>query len=106
MDNHNSKGTAKVIVVIIIAILITLSTAQIFLAAQVATTGREIRRLEQKRSELALRTSRLQTQINQVGSLGYVEQLAREELGMIDATGKIVYLEIPPMDYLASLSKQ
>lgn len=98
----NSTGTAKIVVLVIVGLLILLSTAQIFLAARVATTGEEIRQLESQRDELALRTNRLQAQINLISSLTYLEAKAREELGMIDATGRVTYLDIPAKNVYAS----
>lgn len=100
---NNTPGKARIIVIALIALLILLSTAQIFLAARVATTGEEIHRLEQEKDALVLRTQRLEARINQVSTLSYIENKAREDLGMVSAVGKITYLDMPAVDYFASV---
>lgn len=85
-----------------VVLLAVLFTAQIFLAGKVATLGGEIYRLEKEKDELALQNARLKARINKVSSLSLIEQKARDELKMVDAQGKIVYLKVPSQDYFAS----
>ena len=99
---NNSEGGAKIIVLVIVAILILLSAAQIFLAARVATTGEEITRLQTQRDELVLKNKRLGAEINGISTLSYIEQKAREDLGMIDATGNVAYLDMLATESYAS----
>lgn len=99
---NKSEGKVKIMVIAIVAALILLSAAQIFWAARVATTGEEIRRLEQQQAKLTLRTQRLGAQINEVSTLFYIEKRARDDLGMIGAIGNVAYLEMPILESYAS----
>ncbi len=101
-NRDSSLGAVKIFAVVAIALLVSLSVVQIFLSARVAVTGTKIRQLEEEKQELTLKTQRLQTEIDRVSSLTYLEGKARSDLGMVDIADQVQYLSVPGDRYLAA----
>ena len=98
---NSTNGRAKILTVTIVALIAFLAGVQIVLSSQIAVTGEKIKNLETRKKELSLEMNRLQTQTNEMSSLGFIEEKAREEMGMVSGVERVEY--IVGTEYLAIL---
>ena len=73
--------------------LIFLFSMKIVISARIATVGDHMRRLEIEKTQYEKDIQILKSEIAQISSLNNISSKAREELGMTEVVGNIVYLD-------------
>ncbi len=102
-EERKQQKRITIFIVMIFAVLLTIS----YRNSQINERFSEIQNLKQELGSLEKENEQLEVNIENSLNLNYIEQLAKEKLGMQKITNKnTVYINLPKKDYTESASEK
>ena len=102
-EQKKQQGKITMLIVIVFAVLLTVS----YRNSQINEKFSEIQNLKKELSSVQKENEQLKVSIENSLNLNYIEQMAKEKLGMQKLTNRdTVYINLPKKDYTESASEK